>query len=147
MQNAQAGGAPKDPKGDKDYKAFYEKYIEGRAAEKARLEASLDPKMTESQKLAIERQIFSIEREMFQMEANPAPQLNQVEARIKDMKLDPAKENYLLDMAKKVTNQEEATALLDFVSDFTGATQDKSPTPPASLDTPAGEDGGRAVEV
>jgi hypothetical protein len=147
MTIAQAGETPKDLKGDKDYKAFYDKYIEGRIAEKARLQASLNPKMSESQKLAIEKQIFSIEKEMFQMETNPAPQLNQVEARIKDMKLAPAQENYLLDMAKKVTNVEDATALLDFAADFTGATVDKTPDAPASLDTPRGEDGGKAVEV
>ena len=147
MPNAQGGTSPKGAEGGRDYKAFFDKYVEGKKAERARLEQSINPKMSESEKLSIERQMLDIDREMFQMEANPAPALNAVEERIRSMKLDPAKENYLLNAAKQVSNEQEATALLDFITDFTGATGDKTPDAPASLDTPAGEGDGQAVPV
>lgn len=147
MPNAQGGADPKGTKGGPDYKGFYEKYVADKRSEKEALQAKLSTKLTDAEKLNIERQIFSIEKEMFQLEANPAPQLNAVEQRIKDMKLDPAKENWLLNAAKNVTNQEEANALLDFVTDFNGATGDKDPAAPISLDTPSGEDGDKAIPV
>lgn len=147
MPNAQGGADPKGTKGGPDYKGFYEKYVSDKRSEKEALQAKLSTKLTDAEKLNIERQIFSIEKEMFQLEANPAPQLNAVEQRIKDMKLDPAKENWLLNAAKNVTNQEEANALLDFVTDFNGATGDKDPAAPISLDTPSGEDGDKAIPV
>ena len=144
MPNAQGGTSPKGS--EKDYKAFFDKYVEGKANEKARLQASLNPKMSESEKLSVERQIFNIEREMFQMEVNPAPQLNQVEAQIKAMNLSPSKEKYLLDAASKVESQEDAQALLGFIQDFTAVDAPEQKAP-ASLETPGGEDGGQAVPV
>lgn len=143
MQNAQGGS---DPKGSQvDYKAFFDKYIEGKRSEKAKLEAAISPKMSESEKFAIEKQIFSIEREMFKMEANPAPEINMVEQRIKDLKLPAHQEKYLLDAASNVKDQSEATALVDFIGTFTGIKAD--PTLPADITSNPSEAEGKATPV
>ena len=134
MSTAQDGGTPKDSKGI-DHKAFFDKYVEGKKGEKSRLEASINPKMSEAEKFAIEKQIFAIDKEMYQLETNPAPQISKVEEQIKSLKLDPAKEKYLLDAASKVESREDAQALVDFISDFSGATVDKT-VEAADLTTP-----------
>jgi hypothetical protein len=147
MPNAQGGADPKGTKGGPDFQALGERYLANKKAEKEALQARLTQKLSDSEKLQIERQVFEIEKELFNVENNPTPQLNVVEQRIRDMKLDPAKENYLLDAAKKVTNQEDADALIDFISGFAGATGDKTPNAPDSIDTPPVEGEGKPVEV
>ena len=101
--------------------------------------------MSESEKFAIEKQIFSIEREMFQMEANPAPEINAVEQQIRWLKLPAHQEKYLLDAASNVKDQSEATALVDFIGTFTGIKPD--PVLPADISGNPTEAEGQATPV